>query len=268
MQQSYKQRVIDFFNSRTAYDSEGDDHPNEAKRLLDYVPLASGQSVLDIATGTGLLAIPAAKSILPNGKVIGVDISPIMLAQAQGRITKEAIENLDLIEADVESIGFDSEQFDVIFCCSALVYIVDIPAILAKCYRWLKPQGYFAFTTPDCNSHLANLKVRLTQDLFGIDLPHIIRPLWSPEKCLSLLQQAGFRNIEIEKNQYSRSRITKNTGLARIENDFYPRGSPLQSLSKAEKQLLQAEFQKAIDRLVVEQGIWQEANNLYVKARR
>lgn len=200
MQQGYKQRVIDFFNSRTAYDSKGDEHPNEAQRLLDYVPLTSGQSVLDIATGTGLLA--------------------------------------------------------------------DIPEILAKCYRWLKPQGYFAFSTPDCNSHLATLKVRLSQELFGIDLPHIIRPLWSPEKCLSLLQQAGFRNIEIERNQYSRSRITKNTGLARIENDFYPRGNPLQSLSKAEKQLLQSEFQKAVDRLVVEQGVWQEANNLYVKARK
>ena len=63
MEQNYKQRVIEFFNGRTAYDDEGDSHPNEAKRLLDYVPLSSGQSVLDIATGTGLLAIPAVKAI-------------------------------------------------------------------------------------------------------------------------------------------------------------------------------------------------------------
>ena len=268
MQQNYKQQIIKFFNSRTAYDSEGDNHPNEAKRLLDYIPLTSGQSVLDIATGTGLLAIPAVKSISPSGRVIGVDISPIMLAQAREKITKGAIENLELIEADIESMNFDSEQFDVIFCCSALVYVADIPKILAKCYRWLKPQGYFAFTTPDCNSYLAHLKVQLSQELFGIDLPHIIRPLWSPEKCRSLLQQSGFHNIEIEKHQYSRSRITKNTGLARIENELYPKGNPLQSLSEAEKQLLQAEFKKAVDRLVVEQGIWQEANNLYVKARK
>lgn len=268
MQQNYKQQVIDFFNSRTAYDSEGDSHPNEAKRLLDYVPLNSGQSVLDIATGTGLLAIPAAKAIASNGRVVGVDISPIMLAQAQEKIVKKTIDNLELIEADIESMDFDPEQFDVIFCCSAIVYVADIPAILAKCYRWLKPQGYLAFTTPDRNSYLADLKVRLSQELFDIDLPHIIRPLWTPEKCCSLLQQSGFHSIEIERHQYNRSKITENTGLARIENELYPKGNPLQSLSEAEQKLLQTEFKKAVDRLVAEQGIWQDANNLYVKARK
>ncbi len=268
MEQNYKQRVIEFFNSRTAYDAEGDSHPKEAKRLLDYVPLTSGQSVLDIATGTGLLAIPAAKAISPNGRAIGVDISTIMLAQAQEKIAEEAVDNLELVEADMEFIDFDPEQFDVIFCCSAIVYFTDIPTILTKCYRWLKPQGYFAFTTPDQNSYLANLKVRLSQELFDIDLPHIIRPLWSPEKCRSLLKQSGFHGIEIEKHQYSRSKITENTSLVRIENELYPKGNPLQSLSEAEKQLLQAEFKKAVNRLIAEQGIWQEVNNLYVKARK
>ena len=268
MEQNYKQRVIEFFNSRTAYDAEGDSHPQEAQRLLDYVPLTSGQSVLDIATGTGLLVIPAAKAISPNGKAIGVDISPIMLVQAQEKITKQAITNLELIEADIESIDFTPEQFDVIFCCSAIVYVTDIPALLAKCYQWLKPQGYFAFTTPDRNSYLANLKIRLSRELFDIDLPHIIRPLWTPEKCYSLLKQSGFHNIEIEKHQYNRFKITENTGLARIENDFYPQGNPLQSLSEAELQLLQTEFEKAVNRLIAEQGVWQEANNLYVKARK
>lgn len=265
---NYKQRVIDFFNSRTAYDAEGDEHPNEAKRLLDYIPLASGQSVLDIATGTGLLAIPAAQAILPSGMAIGVDISPIMLAQAREKIVKEAVDNLELIEADIELSDFAPKQFDVIFCCSAIVYITDIPAILAKCYRWLKPQGYFTFSTPDRSSHLANLKVQLCRELFDIDLPHIIRPLWTPEKCRSLLQQSGFHSIEIQRHQYSRSRINKNTKPARIENDFYPRGNPLQNLSKKQLKQLQSEYTKAVNQLVEKQGIWQEANNLYVKARK
>ncbi len=50
----YKQQVINFFDKRTAYDSEGRGHPENAKKLLDFVPIQSGQTILDLATGTGV----------------------------------------------------------------------------------------------------------------------------------------------------------------------------------------------------------------------
>ena len=62
--------------------------------------------------------------------MIGVDISSGMLKQARDKILAEGINNLKLIEADVELVDFAPEQFDTIFCCSALVYISDLPAIL------------------------------------------------------------------------------------------------------------------------------------------
>lgn len=266
MQENYKQKVINFFNSRTAYDSEGDSHPENAKRFLDFVSVKPGQTILDIATGTGLVAIPAAKIVAPKGSVIGVDISTGMLAQAQAKIKAEGIKNLELIEADVESIDFEDEQFDLIFCCSALVYISDIPALLNKCYSWLKPGGCLAFTSSNKGSHLSEVRVRVCQDLFGIDLPHIIRPLWTPEKCTKLLQNASFQNIEIEKHLFRREKINDNYGSARIEKEFYPRGNPLLNLSETQKELLQAEYKKAVDRLIAEKGVWQESTNLYVKA--
>ena len=262
----YKQQVVDFFDRRTAYDAEGDSHPQEAKRLLEYVPLKSGQAVLDIATGTGLVAIAAAKKVAPNGFVTGVDISPGMLEQAKTKMAIAQIDNLRLIEADIESISFKAEQFDVIFCCSALVYISDLTAMMNKCYGWLKPGGCFAFTTPDKKSYLAEVRVKLCQDLFGIDLPHIIRPLWTAEKCRNLLQQSGFKDIAIEKYLYSRTKIDDNYSSTRLEREFYPRGNPLSSLSEAQKELLQVEYTKAVTQLIAEQGVWQEANNLYVKA--
>ena len=105
----YKQQVIDFFDARTAYDAEGDSHPNEARRLLEYAPLKPGQTILDLATGTGLVAISAAKKVAPGGSVIGVDLSAGMLKQAKDKILAEEIDNLKLIEADVESVNFDAE---------------------------------------------------------------------------------------------------------------------------------------------------------------
>ena len=164
-----------------------------------------------------------------------------------------------------EAIAFDTE-FDVILCCSALVYISDIPAILNKCYGWLKSGGCFAFTTPDEKSHLADVKVKVCQDLFGIDLPHIIRPLWTSEKCRNLLQQSGFKNIAIERHLYSKTKISNNYSSTKLEREFYPRGNPLSKLSQAEKELLQIEYAKAVTQLIAEQGVWRSNYNLYVKA--
>ena len=99
MQEKYQQKIIDFFNSRTTYDSEGRGHPENAKRLLDFVTVRSGQTILDLCTGTGLTAIPVAKAVRQQGSVIGVDMSSGMLAQAEAKIKAEGIQNLELIEA-------------------------------------------------------------------------------------------------------------------------------------------------------------------------
>ena len=266
MQQNYQQKIIDFFNSRTAYDLEGRGHPENAARLLDYVAVRSGYKVLDLCTGTGLVAISAAKTVGQQGSVIGVDMSSGMLAQAESKIKAENIQNIELIEADVEAIDFDNEQFDVIFCSSALVYVRDIPALLNKCFGWLKSNGCMAFTSSSKGSHLSEVRVRVCKELFNIELPHIIRPLWTPEKCDRLLKDAGFHNIEIEKHLFRTEKINPNYASTQIENEFYPRGNPLIDLSQTQKQLLQAEYTKAVDRLIAERGEWQDAINIYVKA--
>ena len=102
----------------------------------------------------------------------------------------------------------------------------------------------------------------------NIDLPHIIRPLWTSSACSTLLHQSGFQKIHIEQHQYRRYKIDKNYAETRIEQEFYPRGNPLLNLSEVQKELLQAEYKKAVDRRIAEQGIWQEVINLYVKARK
>ncbi|EHC18876.1 protein-L-isoaspartate(D-aspartate) O-methyltransferase [Fischerella thermalis JSC-11] len=72
-EQQYKQEVINFFNSRTSYDN--DYTIRRTLPLLELVHLQKGQKVLDIATGTGIIAIAAAQIVGSEGKVIGVDFS-------------------------------------------------------------------------------------------------------------------------------------------------------------------------------------------------
>ena len=63
--QQYLSTVTTFFNGRTQYDNETT--IGRALPLLDLVPLTAGQHVLDMATGTGIVAIAAAKKVGSNG---------------------------------------------------------------------------------------------------------------------------------------------------------------------------------------------------------
>jgi len=71
----FRQGVAEFFNQRVNYDDEGDFHPRLAQRLLDYAQLQPGHKILDVATGTGLVAIAAAQQVAPTGWVVGMDLS-------------------------------------------------------------------------------------------------------------------------------------------------------------------------------------------------
>lgn len=80
----YKQEVTNFYNARTDYDNDAT--RNRAIALFDYTALYSGQFVLDVATGTGNIAIEAAKKVGANGSVLGIDIAVALLKIAQHKI--------------------------------------------------------------------------------------------------------------------------------------------------------------------------------------
>lgn len=266
----YKQQVIEFFNRRTAYDQEsGTQHPHEANLLLESVQVRQGQRVLDIATGTGLVAIPAAQKVGSDGYVVGVDMSPGMLHQAKQKIEAAELQNIDLIEADAEYINFSDGSFDVIFCCSAIVYLTDILASLHSWYRFLKAGGFVAFTCPPETAYMASVQMSICTRLFGISLPHILEPLGTPEKCHILLQQAGFRNISLKISPSGRYRSLSDDRFWLWKGGaFYPRGNPLSKLSEEQLDQLQVEYRAEIEKLATDKGVWEDTTTFFVRARK
>lgn len=92
----YKERVTNLFDGRTTYDSAY--HIQLATSLLDKVDLRPGMRVLDIATGTGLVALPAAQAVAPTGQVAGLDLSAGMLEQARRKAMTAGIANVELLQ--------------------------------------------------------------------------------------------------------------------------------------------------------------------------
>jgi arsenite methyltransferase len=81
----YQQRITTFYTNRTDHDN--DRTHDRAIRHLQYAPPYPGQTILDVATGTGFVAIAASQIVGSQGSVIGIDITAAYLAQAQAKIS-------------------------------------------------------------------------------------------------------------------------------------------------------------------------------------
>jgi ubiquinone/menaquinone biosynthesis C-methylase UbiE len=71
-----------------------------------------GQHILDIGTGTGHLAIAAAQIVGTEGRVIGVDISALMLEQARSKVEALGLSNVEFQLADAEALNYPANSFD------------------------------------------------------------------------------------------------------------------------------------------------------------
>ena len=126
------------------------DRPAEVLSLLQYsrwhrfllsrLQLPSEARVLDIATGTGAVALKVAR--LPGARVIAADITQPMLAQAKARAAREGLsERLELVECTAEATPFAVGAFDAVIFTYLLRYVSDVPATLRELARVLKPGG-------------------------------------------------------------------------------------------------------------------------------
>ena len=110
--------------------------------LLRTAQLSLGQTVLDVASGTGIAAAAAAQVLGPSGHVTASDISPAMIAQARARLADQA--NIAFSVDDAQAMHFPSGTFDAVICNMGVMYLPDPPRGLAEMRRVLRRGGRIA----------------------------------------------------------------------------------------------------------------------------
>ena len=265
---NYKQQVTAFFAQRTQYDNNFT--YNRAIKLLECIPLFSGEKILDVATGTGIIAIAASETVGDTGTVIGVDISSVMLEQARKKIAEAKIHNIQLIESDIDNIDFSENSFDTIFCSSSIPWFKNIPAVFDAWYRWLKPGGKIAFSCYSQESFFTPLIVRLCSEVCDTFLPDWNSITGTPEKCSNLLEEAEFKNIKITTEQLGHY-LTVETAQQTWKGDrvwINPQGNPLTKLSDQQLQKLKTAYDLEIEKLATNKGVWQDITIFFIVAQK
>ncbi|HEB81173.1 MAG TPA: methyltransferase domain-containing protein [Chromatiales bacterium] len=205
--QSAKARVTALFDRL----ARGYDHevlrlfPFSADRMVAHVPIARGDKVLDVATGTGAAALTAAQLVGPEGRVTGIDLSDAMLARVQEKARALGLSNIDLHCMDAESLEFRRDYFDVILCGFGLFFVPDMAHAVREWCRVVRPGGWVIFSAFASGSFepLAGMLFHSLEDAGLVTEEARRPPVWQrlagAQACRALLAGAGLEDVQIEE---------------------------------------------------------------------
>lgn len=180
--------------------------PFAADRLAQRLAPRPGEKILDVATGTGAVAVAIGQRLGGGGRVMAVDISERMLDRAFANVRRMALHNVDLHPMDATALEFRSGYFDAIACSFGLFFVQDMLEALREWRRVLRPGGRIALTGfgPEVFQPLAEWYCEALLACGGPGL----RPedfawqrLATAETFTALLTEAGFGDIECASEQ-------------------------------------------------------------------
>jgi ubiquinone/menaquinone biosynthesis C-methylase UbiE len=171
-----------------------------AERLLQSAAPEPGQRVLDIATGTGVVARLVRPRLGPAGRVTAIDVSPDMLAVARGCAEREGLD-IEWREAPAEKLPLPDAGYDLALCQFALMFFADRAAALSEARRVLAAGGRLALNVFEgIERHPFYMALdHAIQQRLGVSAVAGIFSLGDAGALESLIAEAGFEDVIIER---------------------------------------------------------------------
>jgi SAM-dependent methyltransferase len=169
---------------------------------LAIASLRSGETVLDLGSGAGFDCFLAARAVGPRGKVIGVDMTPEMIAKARGNAERAEVSNVEFRLGEIEHLPVADESIDVIMSNCVINLSPEKLAVFREAHRVLRSGGRLAISDMVAK---APLPAEVVADLDQV--AGCIGGAISPSEIESMLEEAGFGDIRVN-----------------VMSDFGPRG--------------------------------------------
>jgi len=166
--------------------------------------LKKGETVIDLGSGGGFDVFLAARQVGPEGKVIGVDMTPAMITKARNNADKIDFRNVEFRLGEIENLPVADEIADVIISNCVINLSPEKQKVFNDAFRVLKPGGRLAI------SDVVSLKEMPEEIKNNLELySECISGASSIEAIEQMLNIAGFQNIRISPKLKSKELISK-----------------------------------------------------------
>lgn len=240
--------------------------PMCADKIVDYAKIGRGDKVLDIATGTGMVALAATRAVGDEGQVQAIDLSEQMINQAKQNLQNSGLSNVEFIVMDAEQLDFESNYFDVVTCSYGLFFMPDMHSALKSWLRVLKPGGKIILTSfaPSAFTPLSNIFMDNLAE-YGI-IPPTPRWLQLAEEnlCLALLHENGFTQAQVTQEQLGYSLKESKDWWQAIQSAGY-RGL-YEQLAQEHRAEFQQKHLAKIENEMTDNGLWMDVQTLFSTA--
>ena len=183
--------------------------------LVTACGVSAGQRVLDVAAGTGNVAIRAAQA---GASVVASDVTPENF-DAGRRAARAAGVDLEWIEGDAQALPFADDEFDVVTSCFGVMFTADHRAAASELLRVCRPGGVIGL-------------INFTPDGAGGDFFRVLSPfappapqsplLWGTEDHVTNLFGDGLQALEMTRNEYCETAMSSRAYFELFRDSFGP----------------------------------------------
>src|SRR5690554_315059 len=162
----------------------------------EFAQIKKGDTVLDVGSGAGNDCFVARHETGSEGKVIGIDFTPIMIQKARMNAEKLGFNNVEFREGDIDNMPVSNDVADVVVSNCVLNLVPNKEKVISEIHRVLKPGGHFSISDIVLVGELP-MALKEDAEMYAGCVAGAIQK----DAYLKLIEDKNFKNIQVQKEK-------------------------------------------------------------------